>query len=53
MLMNRKVMVAILGLRDKRCFEDGNVVEDQDRWKWRAGKMAMTRQRLTNMFDGS
>jgi len=33
-------------------FEDSNVERDQDRWKWRAGKMAMTRQRLTNMFDG-
>jgi len=26
---------------------------DQDRWKWRVGKIAMTRQRLTAMFDGS
>jgi len=34
-------------------FEDGDVERDQDRWKWRAGKMAMTRQRLTDMFDGS
>jgi len=26
---------------------------DQDRWKWRVGKIVMTRQRLTDMFDGS
>jgi len=26
-------------------FEDGDVERGQDRWKWRVGKMAMTRRK--------
>jgi len=40
------------GFEGQAAFEDGDVVRGRDRWKWRAGEMAMTRQRLTNMFDG-